>query len=184
MKLNKIVFSALLISMMTNCLPLSTYAAEPYSLGTNPTSINSSSAVYTLRPFSPTDHGNISIQGANPPSKKADIHNLSKSNYNYQATNMGFRLYTSKWLTGSSSLYVTVSNWKVIEQYNGAESKKLTIKVYNSKKKKVDSKDITIGRYNSGSASFSGLSADSKYYVCFETPTNSNRYSFDGTISG
>lgn len=123
----------------------------------------------------------IEPQGANPPSGFADTHDLSVSDYNYQVTNIGYRVYTSKWLTGVSSIKISVSNWKLLEEYHGATKDQLTLRVYNSSKKLVDSKTITIYS-GSGSATFSGLSSTSKYYVCFEVPTNSNRYSFDGSI--
>ena len=76
-------------------------------------------------------------KGKNPPAKKADTHDLSVSNYNYQVSDMGYRVYTSKWLKGASSIKISVSNWKLIDSYKGATNNKLTVRVYNSKKKEV-----------------------------------------------
>ncbi len=121
-------------------------------------------------------------KGKNPPAKKADTHDLSVSNYNYQVSDMGYRVYTSKWLKGASSIKISVSNWKLIDSYKGATNNKLTVRVYNSKKKEVKSKQITISS-KCGSGTISGLNSSKKYYICFEVPTNGNRYSFDGTIS-
>ncbi|WP_077612374.1 hypothetical protein [Clostridium sp. Marseille-P2415] len=134
----------------------------------------------TLSPYPPTYSG-IVLDGANPPSSGADIHNLSVSSYSYQAKDFGYRIYTSKWLTGSKTMNVTVKDWKLIKEYGGTKDE-LTIRIFNSSKKEVKSQTITISG-DVGSASFSGLSASAKYYVCFEVPTNSNRYSFNGSIS-
>ena len=142
--------------------------------------VSAKEEVYTLSPTPPAI-SEIEPQGANPPSGFADTHDLSVSDYNYQVTNIGYRVYTSKWLTGVSSIKISVSNWKLLEEYHGATNNQLTLRVYNSSKKLVDSETITIYS-GSGSATFSGLSSTSKYYVCFEVPTNSNRYSFDGSI--
>lgn len=38
-------------------------------------------------------------RGSKKPGANASVHNLSKSNYNYQLTDFGYRLYTDKWLT-------------------------------------------------------------------------------------
>ena len=143
--------------------------------------VSASEEVYTLSPTPPAI-SEVETRGANPPSSSADIHDLSVSDYNYQVTNMGYQVFTSKWITGASSISISVSNWNLIEEYHGATKDKLTLKVYNSSKKLVDSKTITISS-GVGSASFKNLTSKSKYYICFEVPTNSNRYSFDGAIS-
>lgn len=142
--------------------------------------VSAKEEVYTLSPTPPAISG-IEPQGANPPSSGADTHDLSVSSYNYQVADMGYRVYTSKWLTGASSISISVSNWNLIKEYHGATNNQLTLRVYNSRKKQVDSETITISD-GSGSVTFSGLTSTSKYYVCFEVPTNSNRYSFDGFI--
>lgn len=125
--------------------------------------------------------GDFEISGANPSGRNADIHNLSLSSYNYQAKNMGYRLYTSKWLKGASSIKITVRNWKLLE-FHGGKSNQLDLIVYNSSKKPIKSKTITING-TSASTTISGLPSSSKYYICFQVPTNGNRYSYNGTIS-
>jgi hypothetical protein len=76
---------------------------------------------------------------------------------------------------------VLVDNWTILESYGGT-SNIVTVRVFNSSKKEVTSKKITIS-HGYGTATFTGLTSSAKYYVCFEVPTNSNRYSFDGNIS-
>ncbi|MDK2964997.1 hypothetical protein [Lacrimispora sp.] len=133
-----------------------------------------------LTPIPPSSIG-IQPDGAKPPSSSADIHNLSVFEYNYQVEDVGYRVYTSKWLTGASSMDVLVDNWTILESYGGT-SNIVTVRVFNSSKKEVTSKKITIS-HGYGTATFTGLTSSAKYYVCFEVPTNSNRYSFDGNIS-
>ncbi|MFV0239163.1 MAG: hypothetical protein ACK5H4_03865 [Lacrimispora sphenoides] len=131
--------------------------------------------------LTPIPPSSIQTRGANPPSSSADTHDLSISNYKYQVDDVGYRVYTSKWLTGATSIKVSVDNWTLLEDYGGT-SDKLTIRVFNSSKKEVTSKTITITR-GYGTATLSGLTSTAKYYVCFEVPTNSNRYKFNGNIS-
>lgn len=129
--------------------------------------------------------GDIQPHGPNPPSKDASVHDLSTGSYKYEATDMGYRLYTNKWLTGSRSIYISVSGWELLK-YDGGTGNKLTLRIFDASSKEVASKTITIDNWDSGgsgSASFSGLSESSKYYVCFEVPTNGNRYAFNGSIS-
>lgn len=150
------------------------------------TSINLSAATSqmdTLVNTPPTSSQDIiQTRGSSAPSSKADIHDLSVSSYEYQALDMGYRIYTSKWITGATKIKITVKNWSLLESYYGATNNKLTLRVYNSSKKQVTSKTITISS-SSGSATLTDLSKSSKYYVCFEVPTNGNRYSYNGTIS-
>lgn len=117
--------------------------------------------------------------GAKAPDSAASSHNLSVSKYNYQAQSIGYQLFTDKWLTGKSSMKVNVYNWTVLENHGGT-SNKLTIKLFNSSRKMIASKTIRIS--DSGAVLFSGISSSSKYYVCFEVPMNSNRYTFNGDI--
>lgn len=137
--------------------------------------------VYILSQDSPST-SEIETRGANPPSSRADTHDLSISDYNYQVSDIGYKVFTSKFLTGVTSLKITVTDWKLTQSYTGAKNNELTLNIYDSKKNLITSKTITISE-NKGSATFTGLSATSKYYICFEVPTNSNRYSFSGVIS-
>lgn len=144
--------------------------------------VAASEGVDTLVPVPPATAFEIGTRGADPPSSRADIHDLSVSAYNYQVTDMGYRVYSGKWLTGASSIDVSVENWNLIKEYHGATNNKLTIRIYDSSKKQVASDTIFI-YYGGGSTSFTGLTATANYYVCVEVPTNGNRYSFNGTIS-
>lgn len=163
----KSIASLLLVLVLCMCASTQVFASE---------------MVYTLSPTPPYASSEIMPKGAKPPSSSADLHDLSVSSYSYQVEDMGYQVFTSKWLKGASSIKISVSNWKLKKMYNGATNNELTLKVYNSKKKLVDSQTITIDR-EVGSATFSGLTSSAKYYICFEVPTNGNRYSFNGTIS-
>lgn len=121
----------------------------------------------------------IILFGAKPPKSSASIHDLSTSSYNYQAKDMGYRLYTDKWIKGSTSITISVIDWKLLESYGGIDNK-LTLRVYDSSNKQVASKTITVN--SDTSTTIKGLSSSQKYYVCFEVPTNNNRYSFYGSI--
>lgn len=143
--------------------------------------VSASEEVYTLSPTPPTASG-IEARGKNPPSGSAGTHNLSDSSYSYEVTDMGARVYTNKWITGASSIKISVADWKLIEEYHGATNDQLTLEVYDSNKKLVDSETITISK-ESASATFTGLTSTAKYYIGFRVPLNSNRYSFNGTIS-
>lgn len=111
---------------------------------------------------------------------------LRQNNYGYDVTNIGYRVYTNKWITGSSSIKISVADWKLIEEYHGAEKSTLTIAVYDTSDRVVAKNTMKVTWSHDGTASgsmtLSGLNANLKYYVLFEVPTNSNRYSFNGTI--
>lgn len=127
----------------------------------------------------------ISLYGPNPPGSGASTHDLSESPYNYQVAEVGYRVFTDKWLTGVSSMKVTVNDWKLIEQYAGT-SDEVTISVCKSGffGATCESKKITGLVEGSGDdVTFTNLSSSTKYYVRFEVPTNGNKYKFKGTIS-
>lgn len=128
----------------------------------------------------PIDTGLITPFGESAPGSSASTHNLSVSSYNYQVTEIGYRVYTDKWFTGASSLKVTVTNWNKIS--GSANSNKLTIAVVNSSGSVVASKTIDSVSV-AASHTFTGLSSTSKYYVYFQVPTNNNIFSFNGVIS-
>lgn len=71
-------------------------------------------------------------RGSKKPGANASVHNLSKSNYNYQLTDFGYRLYTDKWLTSSSGkISVSLSNFKTIEEHPGATKNQITFRLYD-----------------------------------------------------
>lgn len=127
-----------------------------------------------------SSNGGITIFGANPPSSGASSHDVSVSDYNYQISKIGYRVYTDKWLTGTTSLKVTVDNWKLVEDYGGT-SNSLTIAVHKSSGGIVASKTINTNEVLR--ASFTDLTKSSNYYVSFSVPNNGNTYSFNGSIS-
>lgn len=163
---------ALILTFLALVSPtINVYASEErYSLQTTPPALN--------------HEGGISVYGSNPPSSGADIHNLSISAYSYQVERIGAALYTSKWMTGASSIHISVEDW-TLETYNpGATNNRLTVSVYDSKKNFVASTTIIIdGRFLVGSGDIDGLDSSQKYYVRFSVPTNGNIYSFYGDIS-
>lgn len=67
-----------------------------------------------------------------------------------------------------------------------SEKSKLTIAVYDAAGTVAAKNTMNINWAHDetgyGSMTLNGLNASTKYYVMFEVPTNSNRYSFNGTI--
>lgn len=145
-------------------------------------SVASSNEVHTLSETPPSNHSVDEIVpfGKKPPKWNASTHNLSVSPYNYQALDIGYRLFTDKWITGATSIQVTVQNWKHKEGSSPLNNK-LTVQVYDESGKKIDGRIIIIGS-TPHYANLSGLSSNKKYYVLFEVPTNGNKYSFNGSI--
>lgn len=166
-----IKFLTLILTLLIMIIPTATiYASEE---------------VYTLQPVPPAlnDEEGISVYGAKPPTSGADVHNLSVSTYSYQVEEIGAAVYTSKWLTGASSIHVSVENWALLVSNPGATNNKLTVSVYDSNKSFVASTSITIdSRFLVGSGDIDGLDSSKKYYVRFSVPTNGNKYSFNGDI--
>ncbi|KZN99329.1 hypothetical protein [Bacillus badius] len=152
----------------------------------SPVALNSQTEASTLNqlvPIAPSDSeiGSMQPYGMNPPTSSASTHDISVSTYNYQVSKVGAQVYTDKFIKGKTTMKISVKNWKVLNSHGGT-SNSLTLTVYNSSGKKVAGKTITISK-GSGSASFSGLSSSTKYYVKFSVPLNSNTYSFNGSIS-
>ncbi|MGF6354093.1 hypothetical protein ABIE27_002003 [Paenibacillus sp. 4624] len=137
------------------------------------------SSVHTLSTVPPTSSNVIVPFGANEPGINASTHNLSTSSYNYQVTRIGAKLYTEKWLTGSSTMKVTVENVENVGSTPGALSG-VNVAVY--KNQLVSIKNISKPT-RIGSVSFSGLDSSKKYYVEFTVPTSGRLFSFNGTIS-
>lgn len=120
-------------------------------------------------------------RGSSKPGSNASVHDLSVSNYNYQLTDFGYQLFTDKWLTSDSGeISVSLSNFKTIEQHGGTKDK-ITFKLCDSSGVLVTSeKTVSNG---SASVKWINIQAGKKYYVCFQVPTNGNRYSGNGSIS-
>ena len=138
----------------------------------------------------PTIHDHLVeslVKGASKPSSSAGTVDLRQANYGYDVTSIGYRVYTNKWSTGADSIYVSVADWTLIEQYHGAEDSELTVAVYDSSDNVVAKNTIEIEWAHDGtgygSLTLSGLNENGRYYVLFEVPTNGNRYSFNGIIS-
>lgn len=120
-------------------------------------------------------------RGSKKPGVNASVHDLSISNYNYQLTNFGYRLFTDKWLTSESGqISVSLSNFQTLEDYGGTNNK-ITFKLCDSSGVLVTS-ERTVSN-GSASVTWINIKADKKYYVCFEVLTNGNRYSGYGYIS-
>lgn len=128
--------------------------------------------------------GLITPFGSEKPGKNASVHDLSVSDYSYQVSRIGYAVYTDKWLTGKTSMKVSVSNWKVLEDWGGT-SNSLTIEIYKPSTLFNSGfvEEKTINPNNVSSVTFSGLSASEKYYIVFSVPNNGNIYSFNGKIS-
>lgn len=121
-------------------------------------------------------------RGPNKPRYDASVHDLSVSDYSYQLTNFGYRLYTDKWLTSNSGeISVSLENFRVVEEYGGRKDKITFILFDASGKKLVTSEKYVIG--GTADVTWINIKPDHKYYVCFEVPTNGNRYSGNGYIT-
>lgn len=130
----------------------------------------------------PTPPVSQEFYGAKPPSSSADTHDLSKSAYNYQVERVGAQVYTSKFLTGKTSMTVTVKNWSVEAKDDIYATNELTVLVYDADtKKSVGKKLITIAG-GEGSHTFTGLSSSKKYYIEFSVFTSGYKYSFNGSV--
>lgn len=127
-------------------------------------------------------YDNSFLRGASKPSA-SKVKNLSSDSYDYEVPSIGYRVYTNYCFTGVTDIDVDVYNWNIISRPAGnVTTDKLTIKLYNSGGTLIGTSTETV--YDSCYVSFTNLDATKKYYVLFEVPTNSVRYSFDGTISG
>ena len=148
--------------------------------------VYASEQVYTLQNIPPElcEENERVVYGRKPPKSSADTHDLSISAYAYQVEDVGAAVYTSKWLTGASSIHVFVENWTLLKSSIGATDDQVTVTVYDTDKKRVNSVTITIDeRFLQGSGDITGLDSSKKYYVRFSVPQNENRYSFNGDIS-
>lgn len=149
------------------------------------TPVKVQNTINELVPTAPTapSGGGITTYGSKPPSSSASTHNISISDYNYQVSKIGAQLYTDKFLTGKTSMRITVKNWKVLIDY-GITPTTLTITLYDSSGKKIASpQGVPMDKYyNSNSVYFSGLNKSTKYYVKFSVLTNNQTYSFNGSI--
>ncbi|CAK7010887.1 hypothetical protein [Tissierella sp.] len=93
--------------------------------------------------------GGLQPYGASVPGKNADVHDLSSAKYKYDIDSVGYRVYTNKWLTGSTSIYISVGGWELIE-YKGGIGNKLTLRIFDSSNKEIVSKTITIDNWDFG----------------------------------
>jgi len=143
-----------------------------------------SEPVNILQDTPPQEEALIVPYGASKPKSSASTHDLSISNYEYQVHEVGAAVYTDKWLTGVDSIKISVENWTILAYSNTSQCYSLTVSVYDSSDKLVASKGITIdSRSLTGSATLTGLTSSSKYYVRFSVSTNGNKYKFNGTIA-
>lgn len=131
------------------------------------------------------DSSNFKIEtyGASKPGKNASVHNLDVNAYNYQLGNFGYRLYTDKWITSSSGkITVSLKGFKTVVEYPGATKNKITFILFDSSGALVTSPK-TVSSSGTASVTWINIKPDKKYYVCFEVPTNYNRYTGYGTIT-
>ncbi|MCZ1265398.1 hypothetical protein DC345_30215 [Paenibacillus taichungensis] len=144
--------------------------------------VSADSTVHTLPTVPPASSAVITPFGANAPGSSASSHDLTASNYNYQVSEVGAQVYTDKWLTGSTTMSVSVTNVKNVGETPG-NLNGVNVAIFNSSNKQVAIKNIDLSKSTSGSVSFSGLTSSSKYYVEFSVPRSGLKFSFNGTIS-
>ncbi|MCK6075253.1 fibronectin type III domain-containing protein [Paenibacillus silvae] len=143
--------------------------------------VSADSSVHNLPSVPPVSDANVIVPfGSDKPSSSASTHDISVSSYNYQVQKVGAQVYTDKWLTGSTTMKVSVLDWTLVND-GGGSTNKLLISVYSANGL-VANKEINPN--NTFSASFTGLNKSTKYYVKFSVTTgNENTYSFNGAIS-
>ncbi|MDR6726091.1 hypothetical protein J2W91_004597 [Paenibacillus amylolyticus] len=143
--------------------------------------VSADSNVHTLPTVPPVSSENVITPfGAYAPGSNASTHNISTSNYNYQVSEVGAQVYTDKWLTGSSTMKVTVTNVKNVGETPGKLSG-VNVAIFNEKNRQVIIGNIDLTR--SSSVSFSGLNSSDKYYVEFSVPRSGLKWAFNGAIS-
>ena len=120
-------------------------------------------------------------RGASKPSSNASVHDLDVNDYNFQLADFGYQLFTDKWLTSDSG-YITVNltSFSLLESYGGT-SNKITFKLCDSSGVLVTSEKTVVS--GTASETWKNISSSKKYYVCFEVPTNGNRYTGAGYIT-
>lgn len=122
------------------------------------------------------------VRGPSKPRYDDSVHNLSISDYNYQLTNFGYRLYTDKWLTSrSGEISVSLENFRVLEEHGGTKDMITFILLDSSGKELVATEKYVIG--GTADVTWINIKPDHKYCVCFAVPTNGNRYSGNGYIT-
>lgn len=123
-----------------------------------------------------------------PPPSTNSVHDLSKSDYNYNVESIGAKLYTDKRFKNASSIFVYVNDFAHeggSTDIPSGTARKLTITLYDSNKKQVSSKSLSFTESNpDGSVSFKSLDKNKQYYVQFTVPNNGIRWSFYGSVSG
>lgn len=121
-------------------------------------------------------------RGSSKPSSNASVHDLSVNNYNYQLTDFGYQVFTDKWLVSKSGeMSVSLYDFETTKEYGTATKNQITFKLCDSSGVLVSSTKTVSG--GSASVKWINIDPDKKYYVCFQVPTNGNRYSGNGSIS-
>lgn len=122
-------------------------------------------------------------KGSSKPGSNASVHDLDINPYNYQVSSVGYQIFTDKWLTSDSGeIEVDLDDWTILQQYGGTNNQ-VTIKLCDSNGPISGcSVTRTIDKYDSAYVKYTNINPSKKYYICFEVPTNSNRYSFNGSI--
>ena len=135
----------------------------------------------------PSISSEIEPHGTKPPVYNS-VHDLLKSNYNYNVESMGAVLYKYKRFKNVSNIYVDVNDFSHVcgaSTLPANYKTKLTITLYNSSKKEVGSKSITftVSKDTYGDVSFINLDTYEEYYIKFSVPTSGNKWAFYGTVS-
>ena len=94
---------------------------------------------------------------------------------------MRLSAYSSKWIRGASRIRIEINDWRIVEDNGGAKLNKLSVIIYNEKKKRVDGK--TIDLTSERKVKFINLKTKNKYYVEFVISDTGNYYSLNGSIS-
>lgn len=127
--------------------------------------------------------GTITPYGEDAPGSSASTHDLSISDYNYQVFEVGYKIFTDKFLKGSATINVSIENFTKIQGSLEA-TKTVRVTLYGASGTIAGTRDVAIndgGGY--GDCSFA-VYPQNKYYISFQPANDGNKYSFNGSISG
>lgn len=115
----------------------------------------------------------------NPPDISTDtVWDLRFAEYKYSIEEVGAQVYTDVFLTGKTSIKVTVGDMKVVSSESADKLYRTTVTLYDSNGTSVASTNIT----TNGNYTFTGLSATKKYYVKFSVRHDTTIWTWDGSI--
>ncbi|MCD7998666.1 MAG: hypothetical protein LUH21_15680 [Clostridiales bacterium] len=171
----KVIASTLILGTLTS-FPLSVWASEipKYQIqSVSELSDGEKSVIHEIM----TE--NSFSRGAKPPTGNSFV-DLDINDYSYHVEKIGYQVYTNSKFSGVTSMFVSVTDYNVLDTTNSYPRSELTVTLYKDNGSFVDSFKVDYG--STGFKTFTGLSKTQKYYVKFSVPTNSQTYEIKGKI--